>query len=80
MRVFVRDVVLEQPQPRLGGHGTEQFLTVDAQQDPRERPGRIQVNNHVQSILIAYQSPTEWRAVGVYVGAIVSSRFDLQLG
>ncbi len=80
MRVFVRNVVQEQPQPRHGGHGTEQFLTVDAQQDPRESPGRIQVNNHVRSILTAYQSPTEWRAVRVYVGAIVSSRFDLQFG
>ncbi len=80
MRVFVRDVVQEQPQPRLGGHGTEPILTVDAQQDARERPGRIQVNSHVQSIPIAYQSPTEWRAVGVYVGAIVNSRFDVQLG
>lgn len=47
---------------------------------PVSGPGRIQVNIHVQSILIAYQSPTEWRAVGVYVGAIVSSRFELQLG
>ena len=53
MRVFVRDVVQEQPQPRLGGRGTEPILTVDAQQDARERPGRIQANSHVQSIPIA---------------------------